>query len=66
MTDIRGVANVEYGAPILTAAARSRIEDADSAAEGARLAITHALRQIGAAMPPKANAIPELALSRIR
>ena len=66
MTDIRGAANVEYSASILTAAARSRIEIADSAAEGARLAIAHAMQQIGAAMPPKANAMPELALSRIR
>ena len=66
MTDIRGVANVEYGASIITAAAGSRIEDADSAAEGARLAIAHALQQIGAAMPPRANDMPELALSRIR
>ena len=66
MTDIRGVANVEYGASILTAAARSSIEDADSAAEAARLAIAHTLRQIGAAMPPQANALPEVALKRIR
>ena len=29
-------------------------------------AIAHALQQIGAAMPPQANALPELALSRIR
>ena len=50
MTDIRGVANVEYGASILTAVARSSIEDTDSAAEAARLAITHTLRQIGFAM----------------
>ena len=66
MTDIRGPANVEYSASIPTAAARSRIENADSAAGGARLAIAHALQQIGAAMPPQANAMPELALSRIR
>jgi flagellin len=45
-----------------TTAARSRIEDADFAAESARLAKSQILQQTGAAMLAQANATPELAL----
>jgi len=45
-----------------TTAARSRIEDADFAAESARLAKSQTLQQTGAAMLAQANATPELAL----
>ena len=49
-----------------TAAARSRIEDADFAAESARLAKAQVLQQTGTAMLAQANAQPQLALSLIR
>ena len=45
-----------------TTAARSRIEDADFAAESARLAKSQILQQTGTAMLAQANATPELAL----
>ena len=49
-----------------TTAARSRIEDADFAAESARLAKAQVLQQSGAAMLAQANASSQLALSLIR
>ena len=49
-----------------TTAARSRIEDADFAAESARLAKAQVLQQTGTAMLAQANAQPQLALSLIR
>ena len=49
-----------------TTSARSRIEDADFAAESARLAKTQVLQQTGASMLAQANAQPQLALSLIR
>lgn len=48
-----------------TAAARSRIEDADFAMESAVLAKTQVLQQIGAAMLAQANAKPQLVLQLI-
>ena len=48
-----------------TTAARSRIEDADSAIESARLAKAQLLQQAGTAMLAQANAQPQLALSLI-
>ena len=48
-----------------TTAARSRIEDADFAAESARLAKTQVLQQTGTAMLAQANAQSQLALSLI-
>ena len=49
-----------------TTAARSRIADADSAAESARLAKAQVLQQSGTAMLAQANASSQLALSLIR
>ena len=49
-----------------TSAARSRIEDADFAAESARLAKAQILQQTGTAMLAQANAQPQLALQLIR
>ena len=49
-----------------TAAARSRIEDADFAAESAVLAKTQVLQQTGAAMLAQANARPQLVLQLIK
>lgn len=49
-----------------TVAARSRIEDADFAAESAVLAKTQVLQQTGAAMLAQANARPQLVLELIR
>jgi flagellin len=49
-----------------TTAARSRIEDADLAAESARLAKAQVLQQTGTAMLAQANASSQLALSLIR
>ena len=49
-----------------TALARSRIEDADFAAESARLAKAQVLQQTGTAMLAQANAQPQLVLSLIR
>ncbi len=49
-----------------TTAARSRIEDADFAAESARLAKAQVLQQMGTAMLAQANAQPQLALSLIK
>ena len=49
-----------------TTAARSRIEDADFAAESAILAKAQVLQQTGTAMLAQANAQPQLALSLIR
>ena len=49
-----------------TTSARSRIEDADFAAESARLAKAQVLQQTGAAMLAQANAQPQLVLSLIR
>ena len=49
-----------------TTAARPRIEDADFAAESARLAKAQVLQQTGTAMLAQANALPQLALSLIR
>ena len=48
-----------------TTAARSRIEDADFAAESARLAKAQVLQQSGTAMLAQANASSQLALSLI-
>ena len=48
-----------------TTSARSRIEDADFAAESARLAKAQVLQQTGTAMLAQANAQPQLALSLI-
>ena len=49
-----------------TTSARSRIEDADFAAESARLAKAQVLQQTGTAMLAQANAQPQLILSLIR
>jgi flagellin len=49
-----------------TTAARSRIEDADFAAESARLAKAQVLQQAGTAMLAQANASSQLALSLFR
>ena len=49
-----------------TTSARSRIEDADFAAESARLAKAQVLQQTGTAMLAQANASPKLALSLIK
>ena len=49
-----------------TTAARSRIEDADFAAESARLAKAQVLQQTGTAMLAQANASSQLALSLFR
>ena len=49
-----------------TTAARSRIEDADFAAESAALAKTQMLQQTGAAMLAQANARPQLVLELIK
>ena len=49
-----------------TTSARSRIEDADFAAESARLAKAQVLQQTGTAMLAQANAQPQLALALIR
>jgi len=49
-----------------TTSARSRIEDADFAAERTRLAKTQKLQQTGTAIPAQANGKPQLALSLIR
>jgi flagellin len=49
-----------------TAAARSRIQDADFAVETARLAKSQVLQQTGIAMLAQANAAPQLALQLIR
>jgi flagellin len=49
-----------------TAAARSRIQDADFAAEAAKLAKAQVLQQTGAAMLAQANAAPQLALQLIK
>ncbi len=73
MADIGATINrLEYTASNLmsisdyTTAARSRIEDADFAAESARLAKAQVLEQTGAAMLSQANAAPQLVLSLIR
>jgi flagellin len=49
-----------------TTSARSQIEDADFAAESARLAKAQVLQQTGTAMLAQANASPQLVLSLIR
>ena len=49
-----------------TAAARSRIQDADFAVEAARLAKAQVLQQTGTAMLAQANAAPQLALQLLR
>jgi flagellin len=49
-----------------TTAARSRIEDADFAAESAKLAKAQVLQQTGTAMLAQANAFPQLALQLIK
>ncbi len=49
-----------------TTSARSRIEDADFAAESARLAKAQVLQQTGAAMLAQANASSQLAIQLIR
>ena len=49
-----------------SASAGSRMEDADCAAESARLAKAQVLQQTGTAMLVQANAQPQLALSLIR
>ena len=49
-----------------TAAARSRIQDADFAVEAARLAKSQVLQQTGTAMLAQANAAPQLALQLLR
>ena len=49
-----------------TAAARSRIEDADFASESANLAKAQMLQQAGAAMLAQANVSPRLVLSLVR
>ena len=73
MTDIGATINrLEYTASNLmsvsdyTTAARSRIEDANFAAESARLAKAQVLQQTGLAMLSQANAAPQLVLSLIR
>ena len=49
-----------------TTAARSRIEDADFAAESARLTKAQVLQQTGTAMLAQANSSSQLVLSLIR
>ena len=49
-----------------TTSARSRIEDADFAAESARLAKAQVLQQTGTAMLAQANSSPQLAIQLIR
>jgi len=49
-----------------TAAARSRIQDADFAVEAANLAKAQVLQQTGAAMLAQANAAPQLALQLLK
>jgi flagellin len=49
-----------------TTAARSRIEDADFAAESARLAKAQVLQQTGTAMLAQANSSSQLVLSLVR
>ena len=49
-----------------TTSARSRIEDADFAAESAKLAKAQVLQQTGTAMLAQANAAPQLALQLIK
>jgi flagellin len=49
-----------------TTAARSRIEDADFAAESARLAKARVLQQTGTAMLAQANSSSQLVMSLIR
>ena len=49
-----------------TTSARSRIEDADFAAESARLAKAQVLQQTGTAMLAQANASSQLAIQLIR
>ena len=49
-----------------TTGARSRIEDADFAAESARLAKEQVLQQTGVAMLSQANASSQLAISLIK
>jgi flagellin len=49
-----------------TASARSRIEDADFAAESAKLAKAQVLQQTGTAMLAQANASSQLAVQLIR
>jgi flagellin len=49
-----------------TTGARSRIEDADFAAESARLAKAQVLQQTGTAMLAQANAASQLAIQLIR
>ena len=49
-----------------TAAARSRLADADFAAESAKLAKAQVLQQSGTAMLAQANASSQLALSLVR
>jgi len=49
-----------------TSAARSRIQDADFAAEAAKLAKAQVLQQMAAAMLAQANAAPQLALQLIK
>jgi flagellin len=49
-----------------TTSARSRIEDADFAAESARLAKAQVLQQTGTAMLAQANQAPQLVLQLIR
>ena len=49
-----------------TTTARSRIEDADFAAESARLAKAQVLQQTGTAMLAQANSTPQLVLSLVR
>ena len=48
-----------------TTSARSRIEDADFAAESAKLAKAQVLQQTGTAMLARINAAPQLALQLI-
>jgi flagellin len=49
-----------------TSAARSRIEDADFAAESARLSKAQVLQQSGTAMFSQANASSQMVLSLIK
>jgi flagellin len=49
-----------------TAAARSRIQDADFAIEAANLAKAQVLQQTGTAMLAQANAAPQLALQLLK
>ena len=59
---VRNLANVSEN----LSAARSRIRDADFAAETANLTRTQILQQAGAAMLAQANAIPQNVLSLLR